>query len=134
MFSPFLKYRPILLSQSYSTACSLQEFTLSLYNGNDVQFNASKLTNYDQDHFKIFVELATSYHLHGENDAAFVQVCKDMWTQRREWAREHLAAEAEHLASDPAKYEGGGSEWCDQARWMAGVSADHRARGWGQSD
>ena len=45
--SPFLKYRDILVHQSYSAAGALQDFTLSCYNGSLGQFRGDSIGNFD---------------------------------------------------------------------------------------
>jgi hypothetical protein len=130
MLSPFEKHREILLEQSYSTAESLQQFVLSMYNSDNVQFRADKLTNYDTQHFAIFVELANSFHLHGENDPAFMQICREMWAQRKQWGREHLEQLTAHKAINPKAYDEGERGWHEHLEWLESRSTALRSKGW----
>lgn len=127
--SPFKKYRHILF-EGYSTAESLQEFTLSLYNGATTRFRADRLANYDAEHFRIFTELAASYHANREEDEDFMAVCREMWAQRKQWGREHLAEVEKHRMIDPSAYEGGEREWREQMEWLNKTTLRHREMGW----
>ena len=130
MTSPFEKYRSILLDEDYSTATSLQTFVLSLYNGASTQFRADTLRNYDAKHTAIFIEFVESYNRHGENDEAFMQVCRDMWAQRKQMGADHLARVAAHEAISPQDYDEGVSEWHSERRWLEERTEAFRAKGW----
>lgn len=130
MQSPFEKHRAILLDEDYSAANSLQQFVLSMYNSASTKFEADRLGNYDGHHFAIFVELANSFHLNGENDPAFMQVCRDMWALRKQWGQEHIARVIEHESIAPDDYEEGKQGWVEQKRWLDERTAVCRANGW----
>lgn len=130
MQSPFDKHRAILLHSDYGVAISLQQFVLSMYNSSSVKFEADRLGNYDPKHLAVFVELASSYNANGENDEAFMQVCREMWAQRKQWGREHLERLAEHMGIDPKVYDEGERGWREQLEWLEGRSEVYRAKGW----
>lgn len=88
--SPFLKYRDILVHQSYSAAGALQDFTLSCYNGSLGQFRGDSIGNFDTEHFGIFLELVNHYRRHGENDQHFLEVGAAIWESRRSGAANSL--------------------------------------------
>jgi len=127
--SPFKKYRHILFA-GYSAAQSLQQFVLSLYNGSVTQFRGDSLANFDDVHFRIFVEFAQSYHANREEDPEFIAICQEMWEQRRRWGREHLARIEAHKQIAPSTYEEGEQEWHAQLRWLEQQTDDLRARYW----
>jgi|GEM_PF-2985110 len=81
--SPFLKYRQILVHESYSTAKSLQDFIVSCYNPDAGQFRGATLTNFDEEHLAIFFQLARHYHAHGEDDPEFMETAKAILDARR---------------------------------------------------
>lgn len=129
--SVFEKHRGILLDADYSAAQSLQQFVLSLYNSASAKFEADRLGNYDDRHFRIFSELAASYRLNGENDPEFMRVCQDMWSQRKGWGRESLAQLEAHRAIDPKTYsEGSARDWHAQLAWLEGRVRALREKGW----
>jgi len=129
--SPFKTHRHLLLNEDYSTACSLQEFVLSLYNGATTQFRADALSNYDADHVAIFVEFAKSYYRHGENDEEFMSVCRRMWAQRKRWGVELLERLEAHKQIDPEHYqEGSASDWREQRDWLERQVEAYQAKGW----
>jgi hypothetical protein len=130
MPSPFKKYRDILLGADYGVAVSLQQFVLSLYNSSSAKFEADRLGNYDPKHLDIFVELASSYNQHGENDPEFMQLCRDMWALRFQWGREHLERVQEHKQIDPKAYDDGESAWYEQMRWLDERTEAYQAKGW----
>jgi hypothetical protein len=130
MPSPFEKYREILFGADYGVAVSLQQFVLSLYNSSSTKFEADRLGSYDPKHLAIFFELASSYNERGENDPAFMQLCRDMWAQRKQWGREHLERIAEHLAIDPKSYDEGEREWHEQREWLEKRAEALREKGW----
>lgn len=130
MPSPFKKYREILLGADYGVAVSLQQFVLSLYNSSSVKFEADRLGNYDPKHLAIFVELASSYNQHGENDPEFMQLCRDMWALRFQWGREHLERVQEHKQISPKAYDEGESAWYEQMRWLDERTEAYQAKGW----
>lgn len=127
--SPFKKYRHILF-EGYSTAASLQEFTLSLYNSSSTQFRADKLSNYDDEHFRIFVEFAKSYYVNRENDPEFMAVCRELWDLRKQWGREHLARVEEHKRINPKDYGEGEREWHEQMAWLERTTETYREKQW----
>lgn len=128
--SPFAKHREILIGADYSAAQSLQQFVLSLYNSSSTKFEADRLGNYDTAHLAIFVELASSYNRHGENDPAFMQVCRDMWALRWQWGAESLERLEAHRNTDPKRYDDGERAWHEELRWLEDRSASMRAKGW----
>jgi hypothetical protein len=127
--SPFKKYRHILF-EGYSTAESLQQFVLSLYNGASAQFRGDSLSNFDQEHFEIFVEFARSYHANREEDPEFMAVCREMWAQRRQWGKEHLERIEAHRKLDPKAYDEGERAWREELRWLEDRGEALRAKGW----
>lgn len=127
--SPFKKYRHILF-EGYSTAGALQQFALSLYDGETTQFRADRLSNFDDRHLQIFVEFAQSYHQHGENDPEFMAVCREMWDLRKRWGKEHLARVEEHLQIDPKTYDEGERAWREQRDWLEQTTQRYKANGW----
>lgn len=133
MQSPFQKHRDILLHADYSAAQSLQQFVLSLYNSAATKFEADRLSNYDSHHLGIFVELATSYNRHTENDPAFMQLCRDMWSLRMQWGREHLERVEEHRQINPKAYDDGEQAWHEQMRWLDRQTEAYQAKGWIES-
>lgn len=86
MTSPFEKYRDLLLDD-YSTAESLQNFVLSLYNRKKFRFDPQDIRFYDIEHFEIFIELASSYREHGEADRDFIALCNEMVARRKQSGR-----------------------------------------------
>ncbi len=129
--SPFLKHREILLHQSYSAAGALQDFALSCYNGQLGQFRGDALANFDQQHFAIFVEMATYYHQHRENDPHLLEVGAAIWADRRDRGRKHLAELAEHRAINPKKYpDGSERDYFDQLDWLNRQTERMKAKGW----
>lgn len=129
--SPFLKYRDILLREAYSVAEALQDFALSCYNGQMAQFRGDALANFDQQHFAIFVEMATYYHQHRENDPYLLEVGAAMWDARRERGRQHLAQVAEHRAINPKHYaEGSERDYYDQLDWLERQTERMKTKGW----
>lgn len=92
--SPFLKYRDILVHQSYSAAGALQDFALSCYNGSLGQFRGDSIGNFDTEHFQIFLELVNYYRLHGENDQHLLDVGAAIWKSRRERGRKQTPRRA----------------------------------------
>ena len=130
MPSPFEKHREILLHADYSAAQSLQQFVLSLYNSASTKFEADRIGNYDSAHLAIFVEFASSYNRHGENDPAFMQVCQEMWSQRHQWGREQLKRLEAHRQTDPKAYDEGERAWHEELRWLEDHTEAMRGKGW----
>ena len=129
--SPFLKYRDILVHQSYSAAGALQDFTLSCYNGSLGQFRGDSIGNFDTEHFGIFLELVNHYRRHGENDQHFLEVGAAIWESRRERGRKLLADLAEHRAIKPSEYEDGSErEYWQQMDWLEREADRMKAKGW----
>jgi len=129
--SVFERHRDILLDADYSAAQSLQQFVLSLYNSASAKFEADRLGNYDDRHFRIFSEMAASYRLNGENDPEFMRVCQDMWSQRKGWGRESLAQLEAHRAISPTAYpDGTERDWREQLEWLERRVQALRAKGW----
>jgi hypothetical protein len=118
------------LDADYGVAISLQQFVLSLYNSSSVKFEADRLGNYDPKHLAIFVELASSYNQHGENDPEFMQLCRDMWAMRKQWGREHLKRVEEHKQINPKAYDEGEREWHEQMRWLDERTEAYQVKGW----
>lgn len=81
--SAFSKHFVLLVEANYGVADALQRFTLSLYCGATV-FVASKLRNFDDEHFAVFQELSASYRLHGEGDPAFMQIGRELQRRMRD--------------------------------------------------
>lgn len=92
MTSPFEKYKELLLDD-YSTAESLQNFVLSLYNRNTFRFDPQDIRFYDIEHFEIFIELASSYRENGEADRGFIAVCNEIVARRKQSGRKRAADE-----------------------------------------
>ena len=130
MPSPFKKYRDILLGADYGVAISLQQFVLSLYNSASTKFEADRLGSYDPKHLAIFVELASSYNQHGENDPEFMQLCRDMWDMRKQWGRKHLERVEEHKKINPKAYDEGERAWHEEMRWLDEQTEAYQAKGW----
>lgn len=129
--SPFEKHRDLLLNADYSAAGALQQFVLSLYNSATTQFQASRISNFDDQHMAIFLEFARSYHRNVENDEAFMQVCRQMWLDRKRWGVELLERQAAHQAIDPSAYsEGSERDWREQRDWLERQVAEYQAKGW----
>ena len=87
--SPFARYSEVLLKGCYGVAEALQRLTLSLYCGAPV-FKASKLRNFDEDHFHIFEEMTRWYRKHGESDQEFMVVGREL---QRRWRDEGFYAD-----------------------------------------
>lgn len=104
--SPFLLHADILLIADYSAAQTLQRFVLSLWNGNRFGFNASNISNFDPAHMGYFLEFATWYHKHRENDPNFMGVCSQMIAKREKWAAQNRAELYKLTATDPKDYDG----------------------------
>lgn len=133
--SPYLKYRDILLVQSYSAAFALQDFVLSCYNGNMAQFRGDALANFDKQHFGIFIELATHYYRYRENDPQLLKVGAAIWDHRRQIGRLHLARVAEHRAIDPKHYEDGSErDYYHELEWLERRTVEMREKGWIRAD
>jgi len=109
--SPFLLRADVLLIADYSAARTLQNFTLSLWNGNRFGFNASNISNFDPTHMGYFLEFATWYHKHGENDPNFMGVCSQMIAKREKWAAANRAELDKLREMDPKAYEGTTSDY-----------------------
>ncbi len=127
--SPFKKYRHILF-EGYSTAESLQQFVLSLYNGASAQFRGDSLSNFDQEHFEIFVEFARSYHANREEDPEFMAVCREMWEVRKSRGRKLLAKLEAHRSINPKGYDEGERAWREELRWLEDSVEEFRELGW----
>lgn len=129
--SPFLKYRDILLHESYSAAGALQDFALSCYNGSLGQFRGDSIGNFDQAHFGIFLELVNHYRRHGENDEHLLNVGAATWESRRESGRYLLGVLAKHGSIKPSEYEEGGERgYWEQMRWLESQVEQMKAKGW----
>lgn len=129
--SPFLKYRDILVRQSYSAAGALQDFTLSCYNGQLGQFRGDSIGNFDTKHFGILLELVNYYRLQGENDEHLLSVGAAIWESRRERGRKLLAEIAEHRAITPSEYEDGSeNDYWAQMDWLEREAERLRRQGW----
>ncbi len=129
--SPYYRYRQILLHESYSAAGALQDFVLSCYNGNMGQFRGDALANFDARHFAMFVELASHYHQHRENDPHLHEVGAALWEARREHGRRILSELEQHRAIDPEQYQDGTvNDYYDQLRWLERQAEIMRAKGW----
>ena len=129
--SPFLKYRDILLHQSYSAAGALQDFALSCYNGSLGQFRGDSIGNFDSKHFGIFLELVNYYRKHGENDQYLLAVGAAIWESRRERGRQLLTQIKEHRAITPSEYEDGSErEYWQQMDWLERQAKSMRDKGW----
>lgn len=109
--SPFHRYRHILLNDDYSAAETLQSFTLSCWNGATWKFRGDRLSNLDNEHLGIFLELAQQYASHGERDAMFMDTCREMLKQRRRWAAENKAKMDLLAQTSPDDYEEGPAEY-----------------------
>lgn len=109
--SPFHRYRDILLNQDYSAAQTLQSFTLSCWNGHTWKFQGHRLTNLDNEHLTIFLELAQQYASQGERDSMFMSVCRAMLEKRRQWAADNKAKMDELAKTSPDDYEDGPDEY-----------------------
>lgn len=109
--SPFYRHRKILLHHDYSGAQTLQSFALSCWNGNTWQFRGDRLTNLDEKHLSIFLELAQQYASQGERDLEFMEVCREMLEKRRRWAAENKAKMDELAATSPDDYQDGRAEY-----------------------
>lgn len=133
--SPFLKYRDILVHQSYSAASALQDFALSCYNGSLGQFRGDSIGNFDTKHFAIFLELVNCYRQHGENDQHLLEVGAAIWENRRERGRKLLADLAEHRAIKPSEYEEGSErEYWQQMEWLEQQAERMKSKGWIDAD
>lgn len=130
MLSPFEKHRDILLNGNYSAAGSLQQFVLSLYNSSYVKFEADRIRAYDRKHRAIFMELISSFQEYGENDPAFLDLCRDMWDLRKQWGREHLEEVQQHKRIDPKAYDGGEQSWHNRMRHLDELTETYREKRW----
>jgi hypothetical protein len=91
--SPFLTHKEILL-QGYSTARWLRGVTLALWNGDAWPVGLSRISNTDNQHFAIAMELLTWYRQHGENDPDFMataQLCETIALEEKRRAEQQAA-------------------------------------------
>ena len=116
--NPFTRHRNKLLGADYSAALSLQAFVLSLYNGNTWKFRGDSLSNFDEQHFQAFCELAGWYRQHTEGCPVFMATCRAMIDERREYAAENLRELEKLKATDPADFDGTESDlyYCIEQR------------------
>lgn len=76
--SPFARYRAEIKG-GYSTALRLSSLVLHLYNGNQWTLDLPTfLTNADERHVAIALELLDSYAKHGENDPDFMDLAREI--------------------------------------------------------
>ena len=115
--SPFVTHRSILVDGDYSAAGFLQNFAMAMYAGGAFPMDASGLRNLDEQHMRIFQEMAVWFRRHGEGDPDFVSVCQAIKAQRRAYAQRIKQTLDEVLASDPDQYEGGRSEHAESVRF-----------------
>lgn len=75
--SPFKVHRNIIMA-SYGAASKLRRFVLSLYNGYAFPVDLSDISGLDKKHFGIVLELMSSYHVLGENDADMMRLADEI--------------------------------------------------------
>lgn len=75
--SPFKTHRKIIMAD-YGTAAKIRRFVLSLYNGHAFPVDLSDISGMDKKHFGIVLELMSSYHTLGENDAAMMKLAEEI--------------------------------------------------------
>ncbi|MBC2693194.1 MULTISPECIES: hypothetical protein [Pseudomonas] len=130
--NPFAIHRDKLIGADYSAALSLQAFVLSLYNGNTWKFRGDSLSNFDEEHFHAFCQLAGWYRRFTEGCPVFMATCREMIAERRKWAAINLSELEKLRATDPADFDGSASDlyYCieqcekryenDQAHYLIG--------------
>lgn len=84
--SPFLVHRQIIMA-TYGGAAKIRRFVLSLYNGHAFPCDLSDISGLDQKHFGIVIELMSSYHQLGENDAYMMRLCEEIKREFKPKAR-----------------------------------------------
>jgi hypothetical protein len=116
--NPFAIHRNKLIGADYSAASSLQSFVLSLYNGNTWKFRGDSLSNFDEEHFAAFCQMAGWYRRFTESCPVFMSTCKEMIAERREWAELNLRELEELRATNPADFDGTPSDlyYCIEQR------------------
>lgn len=72
--NPFIEHRTMLLNANYGAAISLQALTLTLYNSRHAKWDASRVSNMDDAHFKIAIDMLAHYRRFRENDEAFLDI------------------------------------------------------------
>lgn len=95
--SPFITHRAVILSR-YGAATTLQDLTMSMWNGSDYPVSLSRFGAFDSTHCAIALEMICWYATHGENDPAFMQIALDILAQRETFAT--AVAETERLESN----------------------------------
>ena len=129
--SPYKKHEQLLINSSYSAASAVQNFVLSCYNGHLAQFKGCDIRSFDENHFAIFLELATHYHAHGENDPELLRVGSAMWQKRKRWGENLQKELARHKAADPNAWEGGDAEdYHDTLQSLEQAELEMREKGW----
>lgn len=128
--SPFATYRAILVDGDYAAAGFLQSFAMAMYAGGAFPMDASGLRNLDDQHLRVFQEMAVSFRRHGEGDPDFVDVCKAIKAKRAAYARQIKAQLNEILACDPDQYEGGRHEHSESVRFYEREHEKNLERRW----
>lgn len=128
--SPFVTYHSILVDGDYSAAGFLQSFAMAMYAGAAFPMDASGLRNLDDQHLRVFQEMAAWFRRHGENDPDFVAVCKKIKEKRAAYARRIKNHLDEILSCDPDQYEGGHDEHRSAVRFYEREHETNLSRGW----
>lgn len=116
--NPFAIHRVKLIGADYSAASNLQAFVLSLYNGNTWKFRGDSLSNFDEEHFEAFCQLAGWYRRFTEGCPVFMATCREMIAERREWAASNLRELEKLRATEPGDFDGSASDlyYCIEQR------------------
>ncbi|MCO6414408.1 MAG: hypothetical protein J5I92_16860 [Thiogranum sp.] len=79
MDNPFNKHKEMLLNADYSTAIRLRQLALHLFNDDNKLDSLSRLlANADERHLAIAFSMLRWYAIYGENDAVFIDVCRQV--------------------------------------------------------
>lgn len=132
--SPFATYRAILVDGENSAAGFLQAFAMAMYAGAANPLDAAGLRNLDAQNLKAFLDMATWFHQHGENDPDFVDVCKQIREKRKAYGRRIKAHLDMILAGDPDKFDGGRDEHASSVRFYRREHQSNIDRGWADKD
>jgi hypothetical protein len=128
--SPFATHYKILVDGDYSAAGFLQAFAMAMYAGGAFPMDASGLRNLDDNHMRIFQDMAAWFRRHGEGDPDFVLVCTKIKERRAEYALGIKSRLDELRATDPDQYEEGPDEHRSAVRFYDSEHEKNKARGW----
>jgi len=81
--NPHVEHRSLLLCADHGGARRLQALALNLYNGSDWPVDMGSLASYlDSNYWAIALDMMEWYRKYGENDQAFMGLCRQMADQR----------------------------------------------------